>query len=78
MHKNSLTLLGDKYNRIFSGVVWQEHDQQDLYMLEYKVQEMLDAAHEMVTTYMGNIDDGEQTLDTWINNWMQTGATDGE
>jgi len=42
------------------------------------VQEMLDAAHEMVTTYMGNVDEGEQTLDKWINNWMLTGVTNGE
>ena len=78
MHKNSLMLLGDKYDRVFSGVIWQTEDQQDLEMLEFKVQEMLDAAHEMVTTYMGNVDEGEQTLDKWINNWMLTGVTNGE
>lgn len=78
MQKNSLMLLGDQYNRLFSGVIWQSEDQQDLELLEFKVQEMLDAAHEMVTTYMGNVDDGEEALDKWLNNWMQTGTTNGE
>ena len=78
MQKNSLMLLGDQYNRIFSGVIWQSEDQQDLELLEFKVQEMLDAAHEMVTTYMGNVDDGEEALDKWLNNWMLTGTTNGE
>ncbi len=78
MQKNSLMLLGDKYNRLFSGVIWQSEEQQDLELLEFKVQEMLDAAHEMVTTYMGNVDDGEEALDKWLNNWMQTGTTNGE
>lgn len=78
MHKNSLMLLGDKYDRVFSGVIWQTEDQQDLELLEFKVQEMLDAAHDLVTTYMGDVDEGEQTLDKWINNWMLTGSTNGE
>ena len=78
MHKNSLMLLGDKYDRVFSGVIWQTEDQQDLELLEFKVQEMLDAAHNLVTTYMGDVDEGEQTLDKWINNWMLTGSTNGE